>query len=131
MKALNIALATALLATGGAATAQTATDAQCIILGNAFASQAKDAKAQKVAEAAVYFYLGRIGSSMTAPQLKALLDAQAKTLTNENAGPTMQKCAAAIQAKVDMLETAGGQPKPAAATPAKPAPGKGNPPPGR
>src|SRR4029078_10906927 len=114
MKALNIALATALLATGGVASAQTATDAQCIILGNAFASQAKDAKAQKVAEAAVYFYLGRIGVSMTATQLKALLDAQAKTLTNENAGPTMQKCAAAIQAKVDMLETAGGQPTPAA-----------------
>ncbi|MCL6683760.1 hypothetical protein [Sphingomonas alba] len=130
MKTLNIALATALLATGGAATAQTATDAQCIILGNAFAAQAKDPKGQKIAEAAVYFYLGRISNSMTAPQLKALLDAQTKTLNNENAGPTMQKCAAAIQAKVDMLETAGGKPA-NAATPAKPAPGKGTPPPGR
>lgn len=119
MKALRIALATAFLATGGAAAAQTASDAQCIVVSNAFAAQAKDPKAQKIAEASMYFYLGRISNTMTAPQLKALLDAQTKTLNQQNAGPTMTKCAAAIQAKVDMLETAGGA-KPATAEPAQP-----------
>jgi hypothetical protein len=119
MKALNIALATALLTTAGAATAQTASDAQCIVVSNAFASQAKDAKAQKIAEAAVYFYLGRIGTQMTSAQLKTLLEAQSKTLTQANAGPTMQKCAAAIQTKVDLLQSA--------APPAKPAPAKAQP----
>ena len=117
MKASYVALAAALLATGGAASAQTASDAQCIVVSNAYAGQAKNPEAQKVAEAAVYFYLGRISNSMTAAQLKALLDSQIKTLTQANAGPTMQKCAATIQAKVDMLKSIG-------APAAKPAPAK-------
>ena len=44
MKTLRIALASALLLTGGAATAESASDAQCIIVSNAFASQSKDAE---------------------------------------------------------------------------------------
>jgi uncharacterized protein (DUF885 family) len=121
MKALTLALATALLATGGTAAAQTAGDAQCIVLSNAFAGQAKDAKAKEVAEASLYFYLGRIGNSMTAAQLETLLDAQAKTITQASAGPAMTKCAAAIQAKVDMLKTISAPAKPAAASkPAQP-----------
>ena len=118
MKALKIALAAALLATGGAAAAQTASDAQCIVVSNAFAGQAKDEAARKIAEASVYFYLGRISNQTTTAQLKTLLDAQTKTLTQANAGPTMGKCAAAIQAKVDMLKSLSG---PAKAAPAKPA----------
>ena len=118
MKALKIALAAALLATGGAAAAQTASDAQCIVVSNAFAGQAKDEEARKIAEASVYFYLGRISSQTTTAQLKTLLEAQTKTLTQANAGPTMGKCAAAIQAKVEMLKSLSG---PAKAAPAKPA----------
>jgi hypothetical protein len=120
MKALNTALAAALLATGGAASAQSATDVQCIVVANAFANQAKDANAQKVAEAAVFFYLGRLGN-LTSAQLKAQLDAQTKTLNNQNAGPTMQKCAAGVQSKVQLLQGA------APATAAKPAAAKPNP----
>lgn len=118
MKALTIALAAALLATGGAASAQTASDAQCIVLSNAFAGQAKDAQAKEIAEASLYFYLGRIGNQTTAAQLKAVLDAQAKAITQATAGPAMSKCAAAIQAKVDMLKSLG---EPAKAAPPKPA----------
>ena len=128
MKALTVALATALFTSGGAAAAQTASDAQCIVVSNVFAAQAKDPKAQKIAEASLYFYLGRIGSQMTSAQLKTLLEAQAKMLTSQNAGSTMEKCAAAIQAKVTMLQSMAGPAK-AATTPAKPAPGKT--PPGR
>ena len=118
MKTLNIALAAALLATGGAATAQSAGDAQCIIVSNAFASQTKDTEQQKAAQAAMYFYLGRIGDSMTGPQLKALLDQQMKTITNANAGDTMNKCFATIKARVDLLEIL--DPNAKSATPAKP-----------
>lgn len=120
MKALGILTAIALFTTGGAAAAQTASDAQCIIVSNAYASQAKDAEAKKIAEASVYFYLGRISNTMTVAQLKALLDAQTKTLTQANAGPTMGKCAAAIQAKVEMLKSLSAAAKPAPAKPAQP-----------
>ena len=120
MKALGPLTAIALFTTGGAAAAQTASDAQCIIVSNAYASQAKDAEAKKIAEASVYFYLGRISNTMTVAQLKALLDAQTKTLTQANAGPTMGKCAAAIQAKVEMLKSLSAAAKPAPAKPAQP-----------
>ena len=120
MNTLKIALATALLATGGAAAAQTASDAQCIVLSNAFAGQAKDAQAKELAEASLYFYLGRVGN-MTAAQLKTLLDAQTKTLTQAAAGPAMNKCAATIQAKVDLLKSIAASAKPAPAKPAQPA----------
>ena len=74
MKVLPIlATAAALLMTSAEASAQTATDARCIILSNAFAKAGKDADAQKLAEATLYFYLGRINMT-SGPQLKALLD---------------------------------------------------------
>src|SRR4029434_4147864 len=104
MKALSILTATALLTTGGAAAAQTASDAQCIVVSNIFACEANDENAKKLEEASLYFYLGRIGNQITAAQLKALLEAQTKTLTQANAGPTMNKCAAATQAKAQTLQ---------------------------
>jgi hypothetical protein len=116
MKGLRIALATALLMTGHVASAQTANDAQCIVVSNAFASQTKDANQQKAAEAVLYFYLGRIGSQLTSAQLKALLDKQSATITEANAGTTMNKCFAALQAKIQLLQ---GLAQPA--QPAKPA----------
>lgn len=118
MKPLSISIAAALLATSGAAAAQSATDAQCILVSNAFASQSKDANQQKAAEASVYFYLGRIGGQMTPTQLKALLDQQSKTITEKNAGETMNKCVAAIQSKVQMLQSIANPPQ--AKKPAQP-----------
>lgn len=128
MNVLRISLAATLLASGGAAAAQTATDAQCIVVSNVFANQAKDENAKKIAEASVYFYLGRIGNAITSAQLKTLLEVQAKTLTQANAGPTMGKCAAAIQAKVALLQSLA---PPAKAAAAKPAPAKPAQPSGR
>ena len=118
MNFLKVPIAAALMATAGAATAQTASDAQCILVSNVFAGKAKDDNAKKVAEASIYFYLGRIGNQMTTAQLKTLLDAQSKTITQANAGPTMNKCAAGVQAKVEMLPSLA--PKPPAAKPAQP-----------
>lgn len=116
MKAIHAALAAALLASSGAATAQTATDAQCLIVSNAFVGGAKDAEAQKTAEATLYFYLGRVGNNMTSAQLKTLLDAQMKTITDKTAGEAMNKCVAAVQSKVQLMQSLA---PPAATPPAK------------
>ena len=121
MNALHLAIAAALLASSGAAAAQTASDAQCIVLSNAFAGQAKDPQAKELAEASLYFYLGRVGN-VTAAQLKTQLEAQTKLITQASAGPAMQKCAAVIQSKVDLLKTVAAASQPAPAKPAaKPA----------
>jgi hypothetical protein len=119
MKFTRIALAAALLGTSGAAAAQSATDAGCILVSNAFAKNSKDANAQKAAEASLYFYLGRIPDGTSSAHLKTLFDAQAKTITETNAGPTMNKCVQAIQSKFQLLQSLSGNP-PAAAPSKKP-----------
>jgi len=118
MKSLRIALAASLLMTGAAASAQSATDARCILLSSAFAKQNQDANAQKLAEAAFYFYLGRIGASATPAQLKALFDQQAKTLSDTTAGGLMNACAKEFQSKVQLIGSLA-SPPPAAAAPKK------------
>jgi hypothetical protein len=105
MKTVTIALGATLLATGTAAAAQSATDARCIILSNVFAQQAKDDNAKKTAEASMYFYLGRLGSSASAAQLKALFEAQGKTITQANAGTLMNECAKGVQTELDLLDS--------------------------
>jgi len=109
MKATRLTLAAALVATSGAATAQTANDARCILLANAFAGQSKDANQKKLAEDSLYFYLGRIDGQPSAAQMKTVMDAQAKTLTDANAGQLMGECVKAVQAKVQLLQTLAAQ----------------------
>ena len=120
MKSLRIAVAAALLMTGGAAVAQSATDAGCILVSNAFAQQSKDPQAQKLAEAAMYFYIGRIGERETQAQLKALLDAQAKTITDATASTMMNACAKTFQAKMEMIQAIAEQSKPSTPPAKKP-----------
>jgi len=106
MKTFRIATAAAaLLLTGAAASAQSASDARCILLANAYAKDAKDANAQKLAEAAFYFYLGRIGGQATGPQLKSLLDQQGKTITEAAAGGLMNNCIKDFQSKVQLIQS--------------------------
>lgn len=114
MKTLPLALAAAaLLGTSGAAVAQGATDARCVILSNVFAKAAKDPQAQKMAEASMYFYLGRMGSASSA-QLKSMFDAQSKTITDANAGTLMGECVKALQSEMQQIQTIAGQSQPAA-----------------
>ena len=120
MNVTRIAFATALLASGGAAVAQSATDAGCILVSNAFAQQSKDPQAQKLAEAAMYFYLGRIGDRETPAQLKALFDAQAKTITDATASTMMNACVKNFQAKMEMMQGIAAQSKPSAPPAKKP-----------
>jgi len=114
MKATPIALAAALLASGGSAAAQSATEARCILLSNVFAKEAKDPGAQKIAEAALYFYLGRISPNETSAQMKALFDQQSKTITDANAGALMGECVKVVQTKVQLIQTLAQQSKPPA-----------------
>jgi hypothetical protein len=119
MKTIRLVLATALLASGTAAAAQSATDARCILLANAFAGQSKDAKQQKIAEDTLYFYLGRIAGQPTTAQMKAVMEQQSKTITDANAGTLMGDCVKPISAKIQLLQTLA-PPQPAAAAPAVP-----------
>jgi hypothetical protein len=54
--------------------------------------------------------------------MKTVMDAQAKTLTDANAGQLMGECVKAVQAKVQLLQTLAAQSAPPAQTkpPAKP-----------
>ena len=112
MKSIRIALAALLIATSGAAGAQSGADARCILLANVFAAQTKDPGAQKVAEAALYFYLGRINPTETVAQMKALFDQQSKTITDANAGQLMGDCVKPVQEKVQLIQTLAQQAKP-------------------
>jgi|SRR3954453_9181234 hypothetical protein len=105
MNLTRIALAASLLVTGGAAAAQSAADAKCIIVSDAVAKSSKEDKAQEAAKAAFYFYLGRLKDGTTAAQLKTLFDAQAKTLTNDNANAAWQTCVQPIQTKMQLLQS--------------------------
>ena len=120
MRIIPIAAAAALLTASGAAAAQTATEARCLLLSNAFAKNAKDANAQKIAEDSLYFYLGRIPGQPTTAQLKAMFDQQDKTITDANAGALMGDCVKAVRAKVQLLQDVAAQVQPTARPATKP-----------
>lgn len=105
MKPLTVAIAIALLAAGGDASAQSSSDVGCLLISNAFARSAKDPSAQKAAEAAAYFYLGRIGDHTTPAQLKTMFEAQSKTIDDKTAGSMMNACIAAIATKVKLVQS--------------------------
>ena len=109
MKSLRIALAAALLTTGTAASAQSATDARCLILSNALANQGKDDNSKKIGESSFYFYLGRIGQNATAAQLKTLFEQQGKTITDATAQNLMTACANSIEEKVKLVQSISSQ----------------------
>lgn len=105
MKVTPFIIAAALLMSSGAVSAQTATDAQCLLLSNAFGRNAKDADSQKTAQATVYFYLGRIRDQTTAAQLKALFDQASKSVTQANAATLMDSCVKNVQSKMDLVQS--------------------------
>jgi hypothetical protein len=114
MKAIQVAIAAALVAIAGPVAAQSATDARCIVLATGFANQTKDANQQKIAEDSLYFYLGRLAGQPTSAQLKAILDEQAKTINDANAATLMGDCVKAVQAKVQLLQSLAAQARPPA-----------------
>jgi len=111
MNATRTIIAATLLVGSGAASAQSATDAQCLLLSNAFAQQAKQPDDQKAAEVAIYFYLGRIGSQETAAQLKSLLDQESKTITQTNASTLLDACIKNVRDRMQLVQSLSPQAK--------------------
>lgn len=103
MKFLTTAIAGSLLSVSGAAAAQSATDAQCAILSSVFAQNSKEPRAEKIANASLYYYVGRLSVSNSTAQLKTLLDQQAKTIPDAKAAEMMNGCAKTFQAVVQSL----------------------------
>ncbi len=120
MKAMSLALAATLLAGSTAATAQSASDARCIVLSSVFSRTGKDAQAKQLAEAAMYFYLGRVSPSASPAQLKAQLDQQAATITDANNGQLMGDCIKTFTSELTLLQSIGGPAKAAVTKPAQP-----------
>jgi hypothetical protein len=111
MKIIRILAATAaLFVTTGAAAAPSANDARCVVLSNVYASDATDPKAQKVAEASFYFYLGRIGPA-TAAEIKTMFEQQGKTITDATAGGLMDGCVKEFQARLQLIQSLGSPPR--------------------
>lgn len=116
MKFIHIAIAGALLLSSGAAVAQNAADAGCVVVSDFFSKNAKDATQQDIAKLSIYFYLGRLSEHATAAQIKTLLDAQSKTVTDSTAGPMMTSCAKTV---VTLVQSLSPPPPAAPATPPK------------
>ena len=117
MNFVRLALATALVISSGAAVAQTATDAGCLMLSSAFAQKSADEQVKKIAETAYYFYLGRVLDRTTAPQMKALLDQQSKVINDATATAMMKNCVQTLQSRSDLVQSLSAPPSPSATKP--------------
>lgn len=87
------------------ASAQSTGDVRCLIVSNLFAKMSKDPKQKAIAEMSKFYYLGRLHGRIAPAQLQAQAVAQAKTLTQANAGPAMTACARQLQAGARSVET--------------------------
>ena len=100
---------TTVLFAGTPATAQSTNDLRCLMASNLFSKAAKESKARQVAEAAKYFYLGRVSGRFTEQQLRVQMQAQTKTITQANAGDVMSACTRQMQSGAAMIERVGKQ----------------------
>lgn len=111
MKATLVALAIAILTTASGPPAKIAppvkvpptTAAGCLVVSNAFAKTLIDDKSRRTAQAALYFFLGRIDDRITAAQLKGTLEEQARLINNSNAPELMNSCLKLVQARAQLL----------------------------
>lgn len=109
MKRSYFSFAFALLASVGAAEASAQgmdMNVRCLLVSNAFANAAKDAKAKEVANAAKLFYGGRV-STLPGAQLQASLLAQQKQISPANVGTTMTACAQNMDRALKTIQAAG------------------------
>jgi hypothetical protein len=109
MKVIPILAAATLFTATGAAAASSANDARCFVLSNVYASDTSDPKAQKIAEAAFYFYLGRIGPA-TGAEIKTIFEQQGETITDSTAGGLMDRCVKEFQSRLQLIQSPGPPP---------------------
>jgi NAD/NADP transhydrogenase alpha subunit len=100
--------AAATAASAAPAAAQSADqDARCLLVSNVFSRTEKDETRRHLAEAARFYFMGRAAVRLSPAQLKAQLQAQAKSLQTQAAGTAMNACAKQFQAKEQELEAIG------------------------
>ena len=95
-------------------------DVRCLLAANFFARAETDPAKRQLSSAASVFYLGRLDARISNEQLKAAVQAQAKTMQASSLGPTMNACAKRLTDKGLAIRAFGG---PGTATP-PPAPKK-------
>ena len=96
-------------------------DVRCLLASNFFGHAAKDPQQQKIAQAAAAFYLGRLDARISTQQLVSAEIAQAKTMTKDSLGPTMNNCAKRLIQKGIAQRALAGPPPSAPGKPAPPA----------
>lgn len=92
-------------------TAPAATTAGCLLVSNAFATGATEEKYRSLAQAALYFFMGRIDDRTTPEQLKSALNEQGRVINKDNASELMNSCLRLVQEKSLLLKSAAQQPK--------------------
>lgn len=105
--ALWPAAAALMLAASPAAAQNINQDVRCLMVSNLFSVAAKDPKARQLAAIAGFFYLGRLDGRLTDAQLEARIKSEQASLTNANAGSTMQRCGEYMQQRGKALQTIG------------------------
>ena len=105
MRLVTFAAMAAALGSVGPLQAQTVDqDVKCLMVSNIFSQTEKDEGKRRVATTAALFYLGRVDARVAGPQLRAAMEAQAKTINPASAGPTMTECARTMQGKMAALQ---------------------------
>ncbi|HMI18440.1 MAG TPA: hypothetical protein VK533_02735 [Sphingomonas sp.] len=92
-------------------------DVRCLLASNFFARTEKNAQQKQIAMASAAFYLGRLDARISNEQLNSAAMAQAKTMTKDSLGPTMNSCAKRLIQKGIAQHNLG-----ASSAPRKPAP---------
>ena len=120
MARLVLGIGVAFLAAGLAApvAAQSVDDdVRCLLASNFFARAEKNPQQKQIAMASAAFYLGRLDARISNEQLNGAAMAQAKTMTKDSLGPTMNGCAKRLIQKGIAQHNLG-----ASSPPGKPAP---------
>lgn len=89
---------TALILATSPAAAQELNDSRCLIASSVYAKGAKDPKARVLAEAAKYFYLGRLAATFDQARIRRDMIAERKTFGASDTGKIMSACARQMQA---------------------------------
>jgi hypothetical protein len=90
-------------------------DVRCLLASNFFGRTEKNPQQKQIAMASAAFYLGRLDARISNQQLNSAAMAQAKTMTKDSLGPTMNNCAKRLIQKGIAQRNLG-----ASAAPAKP-----------
>ena len=99
-------------------------DVRCLLAANVFARAEKDDAKRQISMAASVFYLGRLDARISNDQLKAAVQAQAKSMPASSLGPTMTACVKRLTDKGLAMRAFTAGPAGAATPPNPPAPKK-------